>query len=121
MYTSATKVFLNLLQLRDVHFQILISLKFTLHRHYILRVANLALVRFLEVLLKLVKLCSEGFPFIFDFIQLSVDVDYAAEAVLLDEGVSFVGREVDDEFAVVVTTEPATSTARHRRRSCRLS
>ena len=52
----------DLLNLGNIHFQVLVALKLTLHGHNVLRVPNLSIVHCLEVLLELVQFGSEFLP-----------------------------------------------------------
>ena len=60
------KVLHILLNFSHVHFEVLIPLELALHGDDVLRVANLPIVHRLEVLLELIQLCPQLFPFRLD-------------------------------------------------------
>ena len=74
---------MNLLELGDIYLQVLVPLKLLLHWHNILCVSDLTLVRFLEVLLELIKLTSQNLTFVLDLVELPSHIDSIAESILL--------------------------------------
>ena len=94
---------MDLLQLCNIDLKVLISLELNLHGHDILRVPNLSLVRVFEILLKLVQLRPKRLALDLDLGQLLDDVARRVEPVLLDDGLAFRRRQVDDYLALIVS------------------
>lgn len=101
--------FLNLLQFGYIHFKILIALKLLLYRYDIFSIPNLPLMRLLKVLLELIQLASQNLPLVLDFVKLASDINCIPESVLLDDGLSFGGVQVNDELAGVGVGDAATT------------
>ena len=73
------------LYLSGLDFQVLIPFKLGLHRHYVLGVADLALVNLLKILLKLIEVGPEALPLVLDLLKLLLGVHLRLEIVSFEE------------------------------------
>jgi len=93
----------NLLKFSNVYLQVLISLEFILHGHYIFCVPNLSLVRVFEILLELIKLRPKSFSLVLNVIQFSCDISSCPKSILLDYCFSLARRHIHNySFAVQI-------------------